>query len=249
MSFTRPQLRRGGGGSPLSKWHDIAMTEISSLVLCWRKVPFAHLPSPKYCILFFNCGILMQEGKQTMGGNSPLSKWHDITMTEISSLVLCWRKVPFAHLPSPKYCILFFNCGILMQEGEQSKSNCIKVPKIKNRMQYLISLSLWYYVILIKVNPPPQFTHLPASKYQKKKIGCSTLVKEGEQSEPSFNKVPNLISLSLAYHVILIKVNPPPWLCHGQVKLVLSISLPYTCLQDRLQHVDQRTHLVQSSIK
>ena len=35
-------------------------------------------------------------------------------------------------------------------------------------------------------------------------------LKEGEQSEPSFNKVPNLISLSLAYHVILIKVSPPP---------------------------------------
>ena len=43
-----------------------------------------------------------------------------------------------------------------------------------------------------------------------KKIGCSTLMKEGERSEPSFNKVPNLIFLSFGYHVILIKVNTPP---------------------------------------
>ena len=50
----------------------------------------------------------------------------------------------------------------------------------------------------------------PDSKYQNKKIGYSTLVQEGEKSEPSFNKVPNLISLLLGYHVILIKVNPPP---------------------------------------
>ena len=106
------------GGSPLSRWHDIAMTEISSLVLCWRKVSKVNLPSPKHCILFFNCGTLMQEGEQTIGRDSPLSKWHDITITEISSLVLCWRKVCFAHLPSSKYCILFFIFGTLMQEGE-----------------------------------------------------------------------------------------------------------------------------------
>ena len=41
-------------------------------------------------------------------------------------------------------------------------------------------------------------------------LGCSTLVKEGERSKPSFNKVPILIFLSFGYHVILIKVNTPP---------------------------------------
>jgi len=35
-------------------------------------------------------------------------------------------------------------------------------------------------------------------------------VREGERSEPFFNKVPNLIFLSFGYHVILIKVNTPP---------------------------------------
>ena len=53
------------------------MTEISSLVLCWRKVHFAHLPSPKYFIL-------------------------------VLILVLGYRKVCFAHLPAPKYFILCF---------------------------------------------------------------------------------------------------------------------------------------------
>ena len=68
----------------------------------------------KDCILFFNCGTLMQEGEQTMGGDSPLSKWHDITMTEISSLVL--------HLS--------FNFGTLMQEGSLRSSSCTKVLHI-----------------------------------------------------------------------------------------------------------------------
>ena len=35
-------------------------------------------------------------------------------------------------------------------------------------------------------------------------------MKEGERSEPSFNKVPNLLHLSFGYHVIWIKVNTPP---------------------------------------
>ena len=72
----------------------------------------------------------------------------------------------------------------------QEESDCSKVPKLKT------------------------------NKYQNQKLGCSTLVKEGERSEPSFNKVPNLIHLSFGYHVIWLKVNTPPWLRHGQAKLV-----------------------------
>ena len=36
------------------------------------------------------------------------------------------------------------------------------------------------------------------------------MVKEGEQSEPSINKVPDLVFLSFGYHVILPKGEYPP---------------------------------------
>ena len=41
-------------------------------------------------------------------------------------------------------------------------------------------------------------------------IKLGTLLKEGLLHSPSFNKVPILISLLFAYHVILKKVNTPP---------------------------------------
>jgi len=46
------------------------------------------------------------------------------------------------------------------------------------------------------------------------------LLKEGSLCSPSFNKVSILISLLFAYHVILIKVNTPPWQSHRQATLV-----------------------------
>ena len=57
-------------------------------------------------------------------------------------------------------------------------------------------------------------------------------MKEGERSEPSFSKVPNLIYLSFGYHVILIKVNTPPWRSHGQAKLV-DTNRTVWCLEEK----------------
>ena len=42
-------------------------------------------------------------------------------------------------------------------------------------------------------------------------MGCSTLMQEDSQSESDCFKVPILIFLSFEYHVILIKVNTPPY--------------------------------------
>ena len=141
------------------------------LVLCWRKVRFAHLPSPKYYILFFwfwyfeavrfASRIFLHQSTTSYffyfwyfegGGYSPLSKWHVIWMTEILNWVLCWRKVRFAHLPSPKYCILFSYVGTLMQEDLRSKSDCIKV--LHSIFWFLV---LWSSQIC--------FANPPASKY------------------------------------------------------------------------------------
>ena len=48
-------------------------------------------------------------------------------MTNVLGLVLCYRKVRFAHLPSPKYYILIFDFGTLKQSDSLRESSCIKV--------------------------------------------------------------------------------------------------------------------------
>ena len=112
-----------GGVFTLSKWHDIQMTENLGLVLCWRKVRFAHLPSPKYCILIFNFDTLEQ--KDSLCSSSSTKVLHPI----FSLLVLGGSQVRFAHLPASasKYYILFFNFGTLMQSGSLRSPSCTKV--------------------------------------------------------------------------------------------------------------------------
>ena len=97
-----PVAKPRGGYSPLSKWHDIQMTEILGLVLWWRKVRFAHLPSPKYYILFFDFGTLKQS--DLLRKSSCIKVLHPIFW----SLVLWSSQIHFTHLPAPKYCILIF---------------------------------------------------------------------------------------------------------------------------------------------
>ena len=101
------------------------------------------------CSLFYKLRLPVAKPR---GGYSPLTKWHDIQMTEILGLVLCWRKVRFAHLPSPKYYFLFFDFGTLKQSDSRSESSCIKVLH-----PIFLFLVLWSSQIC--------FANLPASKY------------------------------------------------------------------------------------
>ena len=71
-----------------------------------------------------------------------------------------------------------------------------------------------------------QSTKVRTNKYQNQEIGCSTLMQEDSQSESDCFKVPKIQSINFNIYVIVIGCRPkgpnmrPPWLRHGQAKLV-----------------------------
>ena len=121
-----------GGYSPLSKWHDIQMTEILGLVLCWRKVRFAHLPSPKYYILFFWFWYFeaVRFASRIFLHQSTTSYFLTFgTLKQSDSL----RESSCIKVLHP----IFKKIGTLKQSDLLRKSSCIKVLHI--------SLQLWYF--------------------------------------------------------------------------------------------------------
>ena len=113
-SFTHPRWSCGGGFTFIKMtWYandrDIKFGTLLKEGLL-HSPSFTKVLHPIFWFWYFVAGRWANHG-----GGSPLSKWHDITMTEISStasyflIFVFWgRKVSKANLPAPKYFILFF---------------------------------------------------------------------------------------------------------------------------------------------